>query len=1058
MATPSVVIIEQDPEYLEPLDKLLRERGVSVWTAREGKDGLQIIVDHPPDLIILAVKLPNVSGYKICKKLKTHTRFQDTPLFLLASPEERDTLDLHRKLKTRAEEYFVKPFSPRALRDKALEYLFGVQQEEDPLLYFPEPSSLEGALLEDEELAPRSVMPLPPPQHLEAFDEEPEVEVEPPPPQARSWGGDGFRSFEGARHLAVTSPRVVAPPPTFIPAPPAPAPHPFEDLPLDDMLEALDAQRSTPSEDEPDFDPAPLSTPPPFPAPLSNMTMMGAPAFIEPVQDLASSGAYPQLSRSTPREDPDAPPKRGAPDSASDGEGLAARLQRRDQQLKELREKQEQLYSENLTLQETLAQARRELLDAEQHRARRGLELERLRDQLERAQEEQQDQESDRASLQSACAQLQRDLEQARAGQQGLADKLTATRDELTATQDKLTSTQDGLTSTQDGLTSTQEELTAARDELAAARDELAAARDELAAARDELASTRDELAAARDERVRLQQELHLARQRNIDARQAQEEAQDQAEELEEELRQARQAAQALAQERERLQQELSEAQRVVSEGEQQRATESDQLTRLKGALQHAREHLRAVISKAESDMKELREEYVKARQQWKQEQAIMAEEQRRLSDLVKDLEGRADDLYRQLDDKTQEYDLLREEHQDLWKTLQASEEDVGRLTRDLEQARQELQQARLQYQELELAKQQQEERAHKLSQEAQGREAHLNKVFGLNQDHISTLERALEETERSHQVTRANLQKATAYASGLEERLRNVGEAFGKLGQLLAASSENLVASKDFLSMPSLPSYSSIPALPARPARPALPEPPAPAQEEAHAEEQAEQQGEPLALAGVAEEPAEGQEAAAEAAPPEAEAAPLEAEAAPLEAEAAPLEAVVVDGDQTKLGAEAIPPEAIGPGAEEKAGNPPSLSISLEDEQEDDPFADLAQDLVDDLESSADFEMEMRRISAPPKAESGPEELDAIPLAVSPLEQGSSSSIANMQQHDDPTFFSEKGPTTPPAGRGEDDMLLDLEGDDELPLMEEGEQAALGEEMIELDDDAPLP
>jgi hypothetical protein len=422
-----------------------------------------------------------------------------------------------------------------------------------------------------------------------------------------------------------------------------------------------------------------------------------------------------------------------------------------------------------------------------------------------------------------------------------------------------------------------------------------------------------------------------------------------------------------------------------------------------------------------------------------------MAEEQRRLSDLVKDLEGRADDLYRQLDDKTQEYDLLREEHQDLWKTLQASEEDVGRLTRDLEQVRQELQHARLQYQELELAKQQQEERAHKLSQEAQGREEHLNKVCGLHQEHISTLERALEETEHSHQATRNNLQKATAYAASLEERLRNVGEAFGKLGQLLAASSENLVASKDFLSIPSLPSYSSIPALPARPARPALPEAPAPSEAAALV---AAPPGDAPSSLGVASEEAAKAEEGVEAAPP---AAPT-AQDAPEPSH----ELIVTDGDQTKLGAESIPPEAIGPSAEEKAMAP--LSISLEDGQDGDPFADLAQDLVDDLESSADFEMEMRRISAPPKAEPSAEELDAIPLAVSPLEQGSSSSIANMQQHDDPTFFSEKGPTTPPAGRGEDDMLLDLEGDDELPLMEEGEPHALGEEMIELDDDAPLP
>ena len=91
----------------------------------DGTQALQRAKDAPPDLILLCVELPKMSGYSICNKLKKNPSLKDVPLVIMSSEATPDIFEQHRKLKTRAEEYLIKPFDMNELLGKIRPLLDG---------------------------------------------------------------------------------------------------------------------------------------------------------------------------------------------------------------------------------------------------------------------------------------------------------------------------------------------------------------------------------------------------------------------------------------------------------------------------------------------------------------------------------------------------------------------------------------------------------------------------------------------------------------------------------------------------------------------------------------------------------------------------------------------------------------------------------------------------------------------------------------------------------------------------------------------------------------------
>jgi uncharacterized coiled-coil DUF342 family protein len=91
----------------------------------EGNHAMDIVLEERPALILLAVELPTVSGFRVCKTIKRNPEVRDIPLFLMSTPANEEACNQHRTLKVSAQEYFIKPFSAESLVGRALAYLGG---------------------------------------------------------------------------------------------------------------------------------------------------------------------------------------------------------------------------------------------------------------------------------------------------------------------------------------------------------------------------------------------------------------------------------------------------------------------------------------------------------------------------------------------------------------------------------------------------------------------------------------------------------------------------------------------------------------------------------------------------------------------------------------------------------------------------------------------------------------------------------------------------------------------------------------------------------------------
>lgn len=111
----TILLIENDAAFAREVTDALEASGLRVRATGDGKEGLDLARELSPDAIVLCVELPKMSGYSICNKLKKDEALKGIPLILASAEATNETFDLHRKLKTHAEAYLLKPYAPADL-------------------------------------------------------------------------------------------------------------------------------------------------------------------------------------------------------------------------------------------------------------------------------------------------------------------------------------------------------------------------------------------------------------------------------------------------------------------------------------------------------------------------------------------------------------------------------------------------------------------------------------------------------------------------------------------------------------------------------------------------------------------------------------------------------------------------------------------------------------------------------------------------------------------------------------------------------------------------------
>lgn len=113
MQKPKIVLIE-DEEDIAALIKLQGEiSGYKIHVEVDGLNGLRAIEKEKPDLVILDIMLPGLSGLDICRKMKSNPELKSIPVIIISAKGEE--IDIVLGLELGADDYVAKPFSPKVL-------------------------------------------------------------------------------------------------------------------------------------------------------------------------------------------------------------------------------------------------------------------------------------------------------------------------------------------------------------------------------------------------------------------------------------------------------------------------------------------------------------------------------------------------------------------------------------------------------------------------------------------------------------------------------------------------------------------------------------------------------------------------------------------------------------------------------------------------------------------------------------------------------------------------------------------------------------------------------
>lgn len=121
MKKPSVLIVDDESDVVTMLERTLSPEGIEVYCAYDGLAALDIAATDRPDVIVLDIMMPMMSGYEICRQLKDNPETKHIPVLCLTSAHSADVRDKCQKAGAQA--LLVKPILPREFVAQVRRYL-----------------------------------------------------------------------------------------------------------------------------------------------------------------------------------------------------------------------------------------------------------------------------------------------------------------------------------------------------------------------------------------------------------------------------------------------------------------------------------------------------------------------------------------------------------------------------------------------------------------------------------------------------------------------------------------------------------------------------------------------------------------------------------------------------------------------------------------------------------------------------------------------------------------------------------------------------------------------
>lgn len=113
MADHKVLVVDDEPDVVALIERTLSGNGFTVVTAYDGVSALDLVDTEKPDLVLLDLMMPIMSGYEVCQQLKSNPQTAEIPIVCLSSAHTPDARA--HSLKAGAAELITKPFFPNEL-------------------------------------------------------------------------------------------------------------------------------------------------------------------------------------------------------------------------------------------------------------------------------------------------------------------------------------------------------------------------------------------------------------------------------------------------------------------------------------------------------------------------------------------------------------------------------------------------------------------------------------------------------------------------------------------------------------------------------------------------------------------------------------------------------------------------------------------------------------------------------------------------------------------------------------------------------------------------------
>ena len=113
MATPKILVVDDQPINVQLLKRKLEREGMIVATSYSGREALDLVKADKPDLILLDVMMPEMDGYEVCRRLRADPQTARVPVLMFSAKGTSD--DRRNGMLVGADDFVTKSVGPRAL-------------------------------------------------------------------------------------------------------------------------------------------------------------------------------------------------------------------------------------------------------------------------------------------------------------------------------------------------------------------------------------------------------------------------------------------------------------------------------------------------------------------------------------------------------------------------------------------------------------------------------------------------------------------------------------------------------------------------------------------------------------------------------------------------------------------------------------------------------------------------------------------------------------------------------------------------------------------------------